>query len=358
LTRILLTAAGGGVSENLLVAIRASSLATDVVGMSCDRFSLARSSVERAYLVPRADAGLEYVRAVRRIVERERIQLIIPGHDAEVAPLSRYRNDLGARPFLPRHETIEQLQDKLKLNQGLSALGTPVARTHPYTDTEAVDRLLEEAGAGGLVWCRLRRSSASRGSLPVNSRAQLDAWIGYWEEMRGVGRDQFIVSQYLPGRDFAFQSLWDRGHLVLAKCCERLVYLAGDWMPSGTSSTPRVARLTNEAAVNQVCEAAVRGLDAEASGIYCIDLKEDRHGQPCITEVNVGRFFMISPVFNLVGRHNMAELFIRLALGETIEVDDRERFSDIGDRETYLVREFDGAPAILSKQRIDNMEEG
>jgi carbamoyl-phosphate synthase large subunit len=194
--------------------------------------------------------------------------------------------------------------------------------------------------------------------LPVRDRAQLDAWVGYWEAMRGVGRDQFIVSQYLPGRDFAFQSLWDRGRLVLAKCCERLVYLAGDWMPSGTSSTPRVARLVYEPAVNQVCEAAVQGLDPEATGIYCIDLKEDRHERPCITEVNVGRFFMISPVFNLVGRHNMAELFIRLALGETVQVDDRERFEDIGDQETYLVREFDGAPAIVPKQRIDRIEEG
>jgi carbamoyl-phosphate synthase large subunit len=358
LTRILLTAAGGGVSENLLKAIRASTVATCVVGVSCDRFSLARSSTERAYLVPRADAGLEYVQAVRRIVERERIDLIIPGHDAEVSPLSRHRNDLGARLFLPRHETIEQLQDKLRLNQGLSALGAPVARTHPYTDTEAVDRLLEEAGPGGLVWCRLRRSSASRGSLPVNSRAQLDAWVDYWEAMRRVGRDQFIVSEYLPGRDFAFQSVWNRGRLVLAKCCERLVYLAGDWMPSGTSSTPRVARLTNEAAVNQVCEAAVHGLDAEASGIYCIDLKEDRLGQPCITEINLGRFFMISPVFNLVGRHNMAELFIRLAVGESVQVDDSERFSDIGVQETYLVREFDGAPALLPKRLIDQLQEG
>jgi carbamoyl-phosphate synthase large subunit len=355
--RLLLTAAGGGVSENLIRAIRVADDPYFIIGTSCDRYSLARSSADRNYLIPRADTGVAYVQAVRTVVERERVDLIIPCHDTEVATLSRYRDEVGARLFFPRHDMIEVFQDKLKLNQELATRGVPVAETQLFTNTSAVDRLFERSGDEGLLWCRLRRSSASRGSLPVRNRQQLDAWVSYWETMRGVSPEEFMVSEYLPGRDFAFQSLWNRGHLVLAKTCERLAYLAGEWMPSGSSSTPRVGRLVNEPTVNAVCVATVRGIDSEASGIYCIDLKENGSGSPCITEVNIGRFFMISPIFNLVGRYNMAELYLQLAFGERVKIDEHDQFSDIGKEETYLVREFDGAPLIIPKSGIDNCNE-
>jgi carbamoyl-phosphate synthase large subunit len=124
-------------------------------------------------------------------------------------------------------------------------------------------------------------------------------------------------------------------------------------MPSGTSSTPRVGKLVREPAVNEACLAAVRAVDPKAKGMFCIDLKEDRNGIPCITEINIGRFFMISPVFHAVGKHNMAELYLRLAFGEPAAVPEGERLDDIGDEETFLVRELDGEPAVLTRAQIE-----
>ena len=61
-------------------------------------------------------------------------------------------------------------------------------------------------------------------------------------------------------------------------------------MPSGTSSSPRVGRLTNDPRVNKLCSDVVLKLDREATGMFCIDLKEASDGTPCITEINIGRF--------------------------------------------------------------------
>lgn len=352
--KLLVTAAGGGVSENLIRAIRTTDDSHFIAGVSCDQYALARASTDTKHLIPRADAEAAYAEAVRKVVDKERIDLVIPCHDTEVGTLSLYRSEIGTHLFLPSHEMVKTFQDKLSLNQELASQDIPVAETCHFSDTAAVERLFERKGSDDLLWCRLRRSSASRGSLPVKTKEQLDAWVHYWETMRGIPAHEFTVSEYLPGRDFAFQSLWNHGKLVIAKTCERLIYLAGEWMPSGKSSTPRVGKLVNEPAVNEICEAAVKGLDPDANGIYCIDLKENYNGEPCITEFNIGRFFMISPIFNLVGRYNMAELFLKLAFGEQVEIDARFRFSDIAEEETYLVREFDGAPLIVSKNRIDN----
>ena len=37
----------------------------------------------------------------------------------------------------------------------------------------------------------------------------------------------FLLCEYLPGRDYAVQSLWHEGELIQAKTCERLEYLFG-----------------------------------------------------------------------------------------------------------------------------------
>jgi predicted ATP-grasp superfamily ATP-dependent carboligase len=350
---VLVTAAGGGAGNNLIRALRACWPGLGIIGTNIDRFYLARSLADRNYLVPRAAAGGDYLDAIRRVVAAEQIDLVIPQNDAEVAPLGRGRAHLGARMLLSGDEAIERCQDKFALYNHLTGHGIRMAETYQVCSVEDVGPIFRHFGSPERLWCRMRRGSASKGSLPVKSAEQARFWIRYWEEMRGVLPNSFLLSEYLPGRDFAFQSLWNEGELVLAKTCERLSYLVGEWRPSGTSSTPRVGKLVREPEVNQACTAAVRAVDPRATGMFCIDLKQDRNGVPCITEINIGRFFMISPVFHAVGRHNMAELYLRLAFGAPVDIPGDERFDDIGNDETFLVRELDNEPAVLTESHIE-----
>jgi carbamoyl-phosphate synthase large subunit len=68
----------------------------------------------------------------------------------------------------------------------------------------------------------MRRGGGSKGSLPVKDPDQAKSWVKYWTEMRGVPEGMFLLCEYLPGRDYAVQSLWLDGDLVQAKACERL----------------------------------------------------------------------------------------------------------------------------------------
>jgi hypothetical protein len=64
-------------------------------------------------------------------------------------------------------------------------------------------------------------------------------------------------------------------------------------------------------------------------------------------------FLHQNPVFNAVGRHNIADLFLRLAFGETVTINDDERFTDICTLETFLVRELDNEPSVFISEQID-----
>jgi carbamoyl-phosphate synthase large subunit len=131
---------------------------------------------------------------------------------------------------------------------------------------------------------------------------------------------------------------------------ERITYLDSG-SPSGVSSTPALARTAFVPRVVKVCKKAIRALDASASGVFFVDIKERGDGEPCITEINAGRFATITNIHDLAGKHNMAVTFVRLALGERIRI---RRASDFA-RDYYLVRSVDTMPAVI---RGDELSEG
>ena len=200
----------------------------------------------------------------------------------------------------------------------------------------------------GRAWCRVRRGSGSYGAAPVDSAAQARAWMRLWREMRGVPPTDFTLCEYLPGRDFGCQSVWDRGRMVLAKTFERLTYFGGGSQPSGVSSVASLARSVNEPAVVDVCRAAVTALDARGSGLYCIDLKADAAGVPHVTDVNVGRFSLTTGLYDLIGKHSTAEIYLGLGLGRPVEV--AEPYDVAPDH--YLIRDVDTLPAIVHAEQL------
>jgi carbamoyl-phosphate synthase large subunit len=161
--------------------------------------------------------------------------------------------------------------------------------------------------------------------------------------MRDVPVSDFMLSEYLPGRDFGCQSLWKDGKLVLIKTYERLSYLGTGSQPAQVSSTAALAKTVFEPKVVDTCVRAISLLDAKVSGVFSVDLRENMRGVPCITEINAGRFSSATNIFDLVGRHNMAKTFVRLAQGLAVDVGDSYDVAP----DWYMLRDLDGAPRIF-----------
>ena len=147
----------------------------------------------------------------------------------------------------------------------------------------------------------------------------------------------FMVSQFLPGREYAFQSLWKDGELLTSQARERLQYLYGHLTPSGQTSTPSLAKTVHRQDLNELAAACVRAVDPQATGIFCVDLKEDAEGRALLTEINAGRFFTTSNFFAEAGS-NMPYHYVRLGLGR--EVEDLPKFNAV-DADLYWVRMVD-----------------
>jgi glutathione synthase/RimK-type ligase-like ATP-grasp enzyme len=340
--RLLITSAGIAGSNNLIRSLGAGDPSLFISGCHDDRFILKKSSADCKYLVPRP-GGSRWAESLRRILRNDEIDLVIPTTDADVAAVSRNRRRLGERVFLPRPGVIELCQDKYRLTARLRAEGVPAPATYRVTDRKGVDGIFRRLAPRSRAWCRIRRGSGSIGAVRVRSPEQAWSWIGFWWEMRGVRPASFTLSEYLPGRDFGCQSLWKAGRLVLIKTYERLSYLGTGGQPSEVSSIAALAKTVFEPRVVEVSTKAVRALDAKASGVFSIDLREDARGIPCITEINAGRFSSATNIFDLTGKHNMAATYVRLALDQPVDV--RNAY-DVAE-EHYMLRDLDTPAGIF-----------
>jgi len=127
-----------------------------------------------------------------------------------------------------------------------------------------------------------------------------------------------MVSEFLPGAEFAWQSLWHEGRLVTSQARQRVEYFWGNHTPSGQSSSPSVAKTVNRDDVNKAGEAAVRAVAERPHGVFCVDMKENAAGDPLVTEINPGRFFTTSNFFAHAGL-NMPDMYVQLGLGNALD---------------------------------------
>jgi carbamoyl-phosphate synthase large subunit len=345
--RLLITGAGTGASGNLMRSLRAGDPSLFLVGCHHDRFTLKLSSADRNYLTP-APKVPDFAAALRRIIRTEKIDLLIPSSDADVMLISRLRRRIPCRLFLPRRATIELCQDKYRLTAFLRSRGVPVPATYPVTGPKSIERVFRRMHSRSGAWCRMRAGYGAMGATPVKSPKQVRNWIRDWKEMQGIPATAFILSEYLPGRDFACQSLWNEGKHILVKTSERVSYLIPANLPSAASSVARLSKTVHEPRIVETCAQAIRALDRKATGVFSLDLKENAEGLPCVTEINAGRFSSGTNILDLTGKHNMAATYVRVALGEP--VDFREEY-DVAE-DYYMLRDLDTSPGIFHAEEL------
>jgi carbamoyl-phosphate synthase large subunit len=346
-TRLLITGAGTGGGNNLIRSLVAGDPTLEIVGCHSDRFVLKKSPAGRNYLIsPVTHPG--FSPSLRHVIEAENIDLLIPTSDADVAAVARARRAIGGGLFLPATSVIARCQDKFDFAELLQGKGIPVPLTYPVADLAKIEKVFRRLPPAERLWCRMRTGTDSKGATPVRTAEQARSWISYWEEMRGVPAGSFTLSEYLPGRAFSCQCLWKDGTLVLAKTFEHVSYFRGEARPSGVSSVTALAKTVSEPRLVEVSTRAIRALGRRVSGAFDVDLKDDAHGVARITEINAGRFLSGTNLFDLTGKHNMAATYVRLALGNPVEIDP---VYDVAP-DYYMVRDLDTLPTIVHADEL------
>jgi biotin carboxylase len=349
--RILSTGAGGPAGINFVMSLRIAPEKVFIVGTEASEYYLHLAPTDKQYLVPRAkDPG--YVDRLNEIARKEKIDFLHAQPDVEVEVVSEKREKIDANVFLPSKKAVKACQDKLESANVWKKKSVPVARTVELRKENDIDRALAELGSP--IWVRAKHGAGGRGSTPADNRETAVSWVKYWKS-RNVDWE-FIAQEHLPGRNFGFHSLWKDGELVTSMARERIEYIYPYLAPSGIMGTPAVQKTVHDEAVNKIGTEAVLAIDSRFNGIACVDLKENKDGVPCVTEINAGRMFTTSFFFSYASEvlrkdygANIPYLYVKLAFEENIP--NMLRY-DVLPENLYWIRHMDAPARLVRDGRI------
>lgn len=337
MANILLLGAGGNAGINFTKCVQKAG--HTVFGLDANKYYLASSNCNvKITDVIHTDTSL------LDLVSHYRIDMIHAQPDILVKWLLERSESFEGYLFGHDSVTWSRFSNKLFCQEIWSKTITPF-EAHSFLECCLKPILFEKmrhAGAGK-VWIRAVSGAGSKAALPITSFSQAENWVSYWEEARGMNKTDFMLSEFLPGKEYAVQTFWHKGDLIHSQARERLIYFFGALMPSGQTSTPAVAKTIDEKRVYTTAVDAILAVDPQPHGIYCLDMKENSRGELVPTEVNYGRFFTTSDFFASMGVNTPAE-YVRSFTEKHYKPDFRINYLNPN---YYWIRGLDKEPKLI-----------
>ncbi len=346
MTNVLLLGAGGNAGINFIKSLRLGAKYIYVVGCDLDKYNLASCNSDKKILL-KYDNEDEKVLKILDILQAENIDYLHAQPDSEVQFLLKHKDVFKKYIFNHSLDMWEKFANKLYCQQEWNKKLHLGFLSYPFsaikTERKLFRRILKPSGK---VWVRAIRGAGSRAALPVKTYEQALHWVQYWVEMKGLQEDDFMISEYLDGTEYAVQTLWIDGKVVQSQARERVVYFFGNLMPSGQSSTPAVAKTVDEKDVYRGTYDSIMTIDPKPHGIYCVDLKRNSQNKVIPMEVNYGRFFTTSNFFANIDVNTPQAVLDYFQNGKCIEAVEKI------DTEYYWIRGLDKEPFLVQGKNL------
>lgn len=292
MVNLLITSAGSTVGTNLITSLREKGRYR-IIAVDADPLAPGLYLAHQRYVVPRADDP-GYLAALIEICRTQEVQVLLPGHSAELPVLSRNRDILfqtGVRLAIAEPGVIEVLSDKRRMAEDLRGKGFDVPRELDPVDAD----LLRYP-----VFVKSRFGSGSHGAVMVATPVQLRAVLS------SLGTA--IVQEYIGGAEYTVDVLSDlNGKVLMTSPRKRLRVRDGICTKGITVDDPRLSEL-----VSRCVESF------PIPGVSNVQVKVDG-SRYCIIEVNP-RFSAGGLPLTVGAGLDIPDILVRMLLGEAYTV--------------------------------------
>jgi len=347
--KIIVAGAGGAPALNFLRSLKKSKEKFSFVGITCNKYDLCKVKdlVGERFLVPPAKDEACYIPILKQIIKNTQSDFLHAQNDEEVFTISKYRNELDVKTFLPRHEIIEICQDKFKSATLWHEAGLKVPKTFLIRNESD----LKEAFTviKGKVWVRAISGAFGKWSLPTNDYDFARQWINYYK-----GWGNFSLAEYLSPESITWLSIWKDGELIVAQSRKRLYWEFANRSVSGVTGITGTGVTVSDKKVDDLAIRSIKAIDECPHGIYGVDLTYDQKGMPNPTEINIGRFFTTHQFFTDAGL-NMPEIYLKTAFNQKIQKL-KKKINPLPSGLAW-VRGMDVEPVLTSLKEINAFED-
>ena len=341
---------GGNAGINFVKSIKLADPNIKIVGFDTDIYNLASSNSDIKILINNTEI-LNKIKTINENIDKYKIDAIHAQPDSEVQFLCNNKNDIKCYIFDHNIDEWHLFSNKLLCaKKWITKLDLDFTS---YSLTDVIENNLlwnNITSKQDKAWIRMTKGAGSRAALPVLSLTDAKNWANYWINTMNFTMKDFMVSEFLPGPEYAVQTFWLNGNMIHAQARERLVYFFGNIMPSGQSSTPAVAVTTKDPNVYNVAKNSILSLNQKPHGIYCVDLKTNINNQIIPMEINYGRFFTTSDFFARLDV-NTPYVYIQSILNNNLP---KTKVNSIQSG-YYWIRAIDKEPLLLSQKEINKL---
>lgn len=351
---ILITGIGGPTPRSIALRLRQLYPNARLIGVDTNNKALGfymSGLLDKGFVIP--PAGSEnYWEEMNAIVSNEAIDLAFVQPEKEVIAWGRYLKKFGryvCPALIPPLEYAESLINKAVMADLLKETDYIPATVSIQTRHPDFDLIEKEIGYP--CWIRASEGSGGLGSLKIDRREDLKAWLFIHS-----GIEEFTVSEFLVGRHLANQMLYLDGLCVKNAGLQCAEYVMADIAPSKVTGNTSFGRFLNEEALLDFCEEVMEylavKLEIPPHGVFSFDLKEDADGALKLTEVNVRHMaytgIMADVGFDLIGDT------VNYLSGKTERIE-KGRFSF--DEDYIFLRDVDIEPIIMKESEFMSREE-
>lgn len=288
---VFLIPAGSGM---VIAAIKALKQDKKIKIFSADADKLAAGLYlsHKGYVVPPFDDSLFYP-TIKKITEKERIDVIIPSLDTILLEFSRRRKEfeeIGAKVLVSEPNTIRITRDKWKTYNKLKGV-IPL----PKSFIKKEDINIEYP-----FIIKPRDGSGSKNVYKVISKDELEF---FYERVLNP-----IIQEYLEGKEYTVDCLADmNGNLLLCIPRERIE------TKSGISTKGKIIKDERLEDMAKKITSSIKFF-----GPFFFQAKEDKDGIPKLTEINS----RISGTMSLSSSSgpNIHSLAVRICMGEKVKI--------------------------------------
>lgn len=331
----LFSGIGGPTPLGVAKSVKAAFPDARLIGVDGSRWaaSLYNSDIfDQTYqIVP--GSSEKYWDIMEGIISKEKIDFafIIPETEVLIWSDHKELKELPCPALIPNIELAHLCFDKFKLSSVLHKFNLS-PRTLPYNKDSVLSM-------GFPFWIRVQKGAGALGALKIENQKDLETWLTLHDN-----RLDFIISDFLPGRNYACKMLYVNGELLQTASAERLDYLLAAAAPSGISGMCSRGRLLNRPDLVTKSKLALDCVAQEVNqplhGLFTVDFKEDKNGNPLVTEINI-RPVSFNYAFTL-GGVNFASTLVNAMLFNKRE----SKITGVFQKEYYFLRGVD-APIRL-----------
>lgn len=342
--KILVTNAGRSAGLNFCRSLRMAPEKYEIVGLEQNKYSLFNAECDKKFLCPDATSP-DYLDYIKNVVKKEKIDVIYPSKtNDELWIISKHRDEIGAKTFLPDDNLIQVYEDKFATYDILKKNGIKVAETLMIYTKDDLEKIFAKYPNG--VWLRAIKGCGGKGSIVANNIDFAVAWIDHYQ-----GWGSFTASEVLSDKTATWSGIWKNGELIVSQIRKRLYWEFGYLAPSGVTGITGAQITARDSELDELAMKSILAISDKPHGIVSVDFTYDFNGVPNPTEIQASRFFT-STYFMTQAGLNFPYIWVKLALGEEIPTYDN-KFSPL-EPDLLWIKYVDCCAQLTSLSDIDN----